>query len=300
MQRALGVVMSLVCLYIGGMAGGVMPSVEGGTTGSTGAATEPARLDPVVVTGTQVAVLVSELPSAITVIGRQEIESRQITDMFQLLRTVPGLSVTQTGSRGGATVVFPRGGNALKLAFSARYNDSHFEFPTESAGDRLSPLDPDQFQDRQRLVLSLRTSHAITRWWEQILLLGYNRIDLKARDAFNPPAYFAAAQSDSTEQRLLLNYYWDMSLPEFYQVAPTWTLGIEAQDEKLDQRSIFGTTTNSTEPSRSQQGYYTQVLFNWRKQATLQAGVRGLLCGAPKRLEYQEPAVANKDRQPAG
>jgi vitamin B12 transporter len=189
---------------------------------------------------------------------------------------------------------------ALKLAFSARYSDSHFEFPTESAGDRLSPLDPDQFQDRQRLVLSLRTSHAITRWWEQILLLGYNRIDLKARDAFNPPADFAAAQSDSTEQRLLLNYYWNMSLPEFYQVAPTWTLGIEAQDEKLDQRSIFGTTTTSTEPSRSQQGYYTQVLFNWWKQATLQAGVRGLLCGAPKRLEYQEPAVANKDRQPAG
>jgi hypothetical protein len=36
MQRALGVGMSLVCLYIGGMAGGVVPSVEGGTTGSTG------------------------------------------------------------------------------------------------------------------------------------------------------------------------------------------------------------------------------------------------------------------------
>jgi hypothetical protein len=60
--------MSLVCLHIGGMAGGVVPSVESGTTGSTGAATEPARLDPVVVTGTQVAVPMSELPSAITVI----------------------------------------------------------------------------------------------------------------------------------------------------------------------------------------------------------------------------------------
>jgi vitamin B12 transporter len=272
MQRALGVGMSPVCLYSGGMAGGVVPSLEGGTTGSMGAAVEPARLDPVVVTGTQVAVPVSELPSAITVIDRQEIESRQVTDVFQLLRTVPGLSVTQSGSRGGAIVVFPRGGNAnfdmvlvdgvpvnnagggydfsdlttdnierievirgpqsalygsnaigsviqiftrrgrgplqtdvslaggsfntfegrgvvsggserfggslgvgyvsttgflpvnndyndltvssgldyqpieaLKLAFSARYSDSHFEFPTESAGDRLSPLDPDQF-----------------------------------------------------------------------------------------------------------------------------------------------------------
>jgi hypothetical protein len=128
----------------------------------------------------------SELPAATTVIDRQEIESRQVTDVFQLLHTIPGLSVTQTGSRGGVTSVFPRGGNSnfkerfggslgvgyisttgflpinddyrdftvssgldyqpievLKLAFSARYSDSHFAFPTEAAGDRLSPLDPD-------------------------------------------------------------------------------------------------------------------------------------------------------------
>jgi vitamin B12 transporter len=107
MQRALVVGMSLVCLSTGGVAGGVVLLVEGGTTG---AATERARLDPVVVTGTQVAVPVSELPAAITVIGRQEIESRQVTDVFQLLRTVPGLSVTQSGGRGGDTTVFSRGG----------------------------------------------------------------------------------------------------------------------------------------------------------------------------------------------
>jgi outer membrane cobalamin receptor len=96
MQRALVGGMSPICLSTGGMAGGVVLPVERGTTGSTGAATEPARLDPVVVTGTQVAVPVSKLPATITVIDRQEIESRQVTDVFQLLRTVPGLSVTQT------------------------------------------------------------------------------------------------------------------------------------------------------------------------------------------------------------
>jgi outer membrane cobalamin receptor len=89
--------MSLVCLCIGGIAAGLVPPVEGGMTGSTVATEEPARLDPVVVTGTQVAVPVSELPAAITVIDRQEIESRQVMDVFQLLRTVPGLSVEQTG-----------------------------------------------------------------------------------------------------------------------------------------------------------------------------------------------------------
>ena len=62
MQRALVVGMSVVCLYIAGMAGGLVPSAAGGTTGSTEAAAAPARLDPVVVTGTQVAVPVSELP----------------------------------------------------------------------------------------------------------------------------------------------------------------------------------------------------------------------------------------------
>jgi vitamin B12 transporter len=369
--------------------------------GSLVTAAEPVRLDPVVVTGTQVAVPVSELPSAITVIDREEIESRQITDVQELLRTVPGLSVTQSGSRGGQTSVFPRGGNAnyslvlidgvpvnnaggafdfsdlttdnierievirgpqsalygsnaiggviqiftrrgrgplqgdvsltggsfntfegrgavsggserfggslgvgyvstsghlpinndyrdftissgldyqpieaLKLAFSARYSDSHFEFPTEVGGDRFSPLDPDQFQDRQRLLLSLRTTHAITRWWEQALLLGYHRNDSLFRDPFNPPIDFADSRTDSEEQRFFLNYFWNVLLPEWYQVGTTWTLGIEAQRETLDQRSTFGTTTTSVDPSRTQLGYYTQLLFNWRKQATLLAGVR--------------------------
>ena len=402
MQRALVVGMSLVSFHIVGMVGGLVPSAAGGTPVSTEAAAAPARLDPVVVTGTQVAVPMSELPSAVTVIDREEMDSRQVTDVLQLLRTVPGLGVVQSGGRGSQTSIFPRGGEAdynmvlvdgvpvndaggaydfsdlttdnierievirgpqsalygsnaigsviqiftrrgrgptqgdlsltggsfntfegrgavsggterfggslgigyvstsgffpinnsyrdftissaldyqpieaLKLAFSARYSDSHVEFPTEAAGDRLSPLDPTQYSDRERLVLSLRTTHAITRWWEQVLLLGYNRIDFQFVDPNNgPPADFGDFDSDSLEQRLLLNYYWNMTLPEFYQVATTWTIGIEATEDKLDQRSTFDSTTDTTEPSRSQQGYYTQFLLNWRKQATLLAGVR--------------------------
>jgi vitamin B12 transporter len=392
---------SIMCVNLVGIFGGWLAMIERAMAGSTVTAAEPTRLDPVVVTGTQIAVPVSELPSAITVIDREEIESRQVTDVLQLLRTVPELSVTQTGSRGGLTDVFPRGGNsnfnlvlvdgvpvnnaggrydfsdlttdnierievirgpqsalygsnaiggviqiftrrgrgpfqgdislaagtfniyeghgvvsggsdrfgaslgvgyvstsgflpinndyrdftisssldyepieALKLAFSARYSDSRFENPTESAGDRLSPLDPDQFQDRQRLTLALRGTHAVTRWWEQVLLLGLSRVNSLFRDPFNPPIDFADSKTNSDEQRLFLNYVWNMSLPEFYQVGTTLSLGIEAQGESFDQRSTFGTTTNSLDRSRSQQGYYTQALFNWRQQATLLAGVR--------------------------
>jgi vitamin B12 transporter len=401
MQKTWIVGVSVVCLNIGGIADRWMSPVGKEPMWSTVAAAEPMRLDPVVVTGTQIAVPVSELPSAVTVIEREEIESRQITDMQQLLRTVPGLRVTQTGSRGGLTDVFPRGGNAnfnlvlvdgvpvnnaggrydfsdlttdnierievirgpqsalygsnaigsviqiftrrghgplqadasvsggsfntveghatasggsdhfgaslgvgyvstsgflpinndyrdftvssgldyqpieaLKLAFSARYSDSHFDNPTESAGDRLSPLDPDQSQDRQRLTLSLRGSHAMSPWWEQVLLLGLSRVDSLFRDPFNPPVDFAEARTTSDEQRLFLNYVWHMALPEFSQVSTTLSLGIEAQGESFDQRSEFGTSINTLDRSRSQQGYYTQALFNWRRQATLLAGVR--------------------------
>jgi vitamin B12 transporter len=93
------------------MAAGVVSSVEAGTPDSPPAAA-PTRLDPVVVTGTQVAVPVSEVPSAVTVIDREAIESRQVTDVLPLLRTVPGLAVVQQGSRGSVTSVFPRGGEA--------------------------------------------------------------------------------------------------------------------------------------------------------------------------------------------
>jgi vitamin B12 transporter len=112
MQSTLVVAMGLVCVCVAGVVGGLAPLAEGGTTGSTEASAAPARLDPVVVTGSLVSVPVSKLPSAVTVINREEIDSRQVTDVFQLLRTVPGLSVTQAGSRGGVTAVFPRGGNA--------------------------------------------------------------------------------------------------------------------------------------------------------------------------------------------
>jgi vitamin B12 transporter len=108
MQRVWAVGVGILCLNLLGSTNSWPAEVEQGTAGSSVSAAVPERLDPVVVTGTQVAVPVSELPSAITVIDREEIESRQVTDVQQLLRTVPGLSVTQSGSRGARTSVFPR------------------------------------------------------------------------------------------------------------------------------------------------------------------------------------------------
>ena len=112
MKRALVVSVSLMCFKIASLHNALNSVAWGGSAASPAAEAEPALLEPVVVTGTRLEVPLAETPSAITVIDRQEIESRQVTDTPELLRAVPGLSVTQTGSRGGVTNVFPRGGNA--------------------------------------------------------------------------------------------------------------------------------------------------------------------------------------------
>src|SRR5262245_9369279 len=73
---------------------------------------QPERLEPVVVTATKTLTPVDETGSSVTVIDRREIESRQVTDMLEILRNVPGLTVIQSGARGATTNIFTRGGNA--------------------------------------------------------------------------------------------------------------------------------------------------------------------------------------------
>jgi outer membrane cobalamin receptor len=46
------------------------------------------------------------------VITSKEIESRQATDVLTLLRDVAGINVAQSGSRGGLTELYPRGGES--------------------------------------------------------------------------------------------------------------------------------------------------------------------------------------------
>lgn len=76
------------------------------TTGATRANGE------VVVTATKIETPIEYTPAAVTVIAQEEINAQQVTDAFEMLRDVPGFSVIQTGSRGGSTSIFTRGGNA--------------------------------------------------------------------------------------------------------------------------------------------------------------------------------------------
>lgn len=67
------------------------------------------RLEPVVVTATRTEVPLKETSTAVTVITAEDIDQRQAETVAEVLRTVPGLDVAQSGSRGTTTSVFLRG-----------------------------------------------------------------------------------------------------------------------------------------------------------------------------------------------
>ena len=88
---------------------------------------EPVELGQVVVTATKTEVPLKNVAASVTVITKEEIEARQVTEVSQLLREVPGLNVTQQGSRGSTTSVFPRGGESnfnLVLIDGVKVNDA--------------------------------------------------------------------------------------------------------------------------------------------------------------------------------
>ncbi len=73
---------------------------------------DTARIAPVVVTATRSPLAAERAPSSISVITGAQLRAQGITTVIDALRQVPGLSVVQTGSYGGATSLFIRGGES--------------------------------------------------------------------------------------------------------------------------------------------------------------------------------------------
>ncbi|MHA1536431.1 MAG: TonB-dependent receptor plug domain-containing protein [Alphaproteobacteria bacterium] len=70
-----------------------------------------------VVTATRTVTPSGRLGSSVTVIGREEIERRQVRSMVELLRSIRGLHVTQSGGRGKQASIFSRGTNSNHTLF---------------------------------------------------------------------------------------------------------------------------------------------------------------------------------------
>ena len=75
-------------------------------------ARDTARTAPVVVTGTRSPLAAERAPSSVSVITGEQLRREGIATVADALRRVPGLSLAQTGSFGGATSLFIRGGES--------------------------------------------------------------------------------------------------------------------------------------------------------------------------------------------
>lgn len=99
---------------------------------------DSSSLSPVVVTATRTATPEQQIGSAITVITAEDIQARQINNVADALRIVPGLDVVRAGGLGQQTSVFLRGANAnhtLVLIDGIEMNDpsnpnGSFDFST--------------------------------------------------------------------------------------------------------------------------------------------------------------------------
>jgi vitamin B12 transporter len=91
-----------------------------------GWAEEALELDELVVTAALQPISVRDVASSVTIITREEIERRQVKYLSDLLRDVPGFSVSQAGGAGSQTQVRVRGAEAnhlLVLMDGVRAND---------------------------------------------------------------------------------------------------------------------------------------------------------------------------------
>ena len=94
---------ALIALGLPALAQGVEIDVVSGN---------PNTSEYVVVGATRIPTPISEIASSVTVITAADIEARQQRSLPDVLRSVPGLNIVQTGGAGGQTALFLRGTNA--------------------------------------------------------------------------------------------------------------------------------------------------------------------------------------------
>lgn len=89
----------------------------------------PTVQQEIIVTASALPEAIDATPVAATVITREDMERREVRDVSDVLREVPGLAVSRTGSPGKNTTLFIRGGSskqALVLWNGVAMNNSYF------------------------------------------------------------------------------------------------------------------------------------------------------------------------------
>lgn len=114
-------------LIVAGILGGAMPGLGQPSHGTP--PPDPSFEEAIVVTATLAEEEHDQVPSTVTVVDRDEIEARQAVSVAEVLRGVPGVSISRSGAPGKATSIFVRGANSnhtLVLWNGVRLNDPFF------------------------------------------------------------------------------------------------------------------------------------------------------------------------------
>jgi vitamin B12 transporter len=75
-------------------------------------ARDTTRLESVVVTATRNPLSIGDIPASVTVLSGADLKARGVVTVSDALREVPGVSIARTGSFGGQTSLFVRGGQS--------------------------------------------------------------------------------------------------------------------------------------------------------------------------------------------
>jgi vitamin B12 transporter len=106
---------------------------------------ETVEMEPVVVTATGTDVPLKDSTQSVTVITNQQVQERQAVRVEDMLRYVPGVTVSQSGSQGGNTSLYLRGGNAnqTQVMFNGiQMNDAGGDFDYNAlTTDNLSRIE---------------------------------------------------------------------------------------------------------------------------------------------------------------
>jgi len=167
----------------------------------------------------------------------------------------------------------------LDLTFTGRYEDAKDKFPTEDAGDRYSPLDPNQNLKTDDWVSGINAQYQMLPWLEHVVLFGYHYNKQDYNDPEDPPAdAFGAFFSETKETRYSVDYHFNIRYPSTETIRSTFTAGFEYLEEDYDQqtRSIFlgFESKDDLDKDRDNRGYYVQEQLSFFNRLHLTAGAR--------------------------
>ena len=162
----------------------------------------------------------------------------------------------------------------VDLTLTTRYENSRYEYPTESNGDLYSPLDPDQSDEEQDFLTGLTARIELCPFFENVIQIGFHRNENEFDDPLNPETDYAESLTNTKENRATADYHFNIRFPREGVLKSTFTLGYEFEYEAYDQFSLYGADISNLDEKRWNHGYYMQEQLSLFDRLHLTAGFR--------------------------